>query len=234
MKPSDLRNAPTPPERSSRLRTAGLVLCGLGFITVLGVGVFMAIGGAPGAPRKPPEIVQVRIVPPPPPPTPPPPPPPPENKPEPQMMEQPPEKSPEPMKEAKNDEPPPGPLGLDAKGDGPPDGFGLTGNPGGRGFLGGGGGGSRWGWYATIIQTQIAAALREHPKTRNAEMRIQVRLWADSSGRVTRAQLVNSTGDAALDAALRSEILVGLMLREPPPNDMPMPIMTRITERKSS
>jgi len=178
--------------------------------------------------------VQVRIVPPPPPPPPPTPPPPPEQPPpEQKVIEQPPDK-PEPVEEAKPEEPPAGPLGLDAKGDGPPDGFGLRANPGGRGLVGAGGGaGSRWGWYATIVQSQIEAALRAHPKTRNASMQIQVRLWSDSSGRIKRVQLVTSTGDGALDAVLRDEVLNGLMLRQPPPKDMPMPIVMRITERKS-
>jgi outer membrane biosynthesis protein TonB len=138
------------------------------------------------------------------------------------------------MKEAKADEPPAGPLGLDAKGDGPPDGFGLRANPGGRGLVGSGGAGSRWGWYATIVQSQIEAALRAHPKTRDANMQIQVRLWSDSTGRISRVQLVTSTGDGGLDAVLRAEILGGLMLKQPPPKDMPMPIVMRITERKAS
>jgi outer membrane biosynthesis protein TonB len=83
------------------------------------------------------------------------------------------------------------------------------------------------------VQAQIEAALRANPKTRNAILQVQVRLWADSSGRVNRVQMVTSTGDSVLDEVLRSEILERLVLREPPPKDMPMPIVTRITERKS-
>jgi outer membrane biosynthesis protein TonB len=135
------------------------------------------------------------------------------------------------------DEPPPGPLALAAKGEGPGDLFGLGGNPGGRGLLGGnggGGGGSRWGWYASIVQSQIEAALRANQKTRHAVMQFQVRLWSDASGRVSRVQLVSSTGNSELDAAVRDEVLSGLTLREPPPKDMPMPIITRVTARKSS
>ena len=98
----------------------------------------------------------------------------------------------EPPKDAKNDEPPPGPLALDAEGQGPGDGFDLGGKPGGKGFLGGGGGGggSRWGWYAGMVQSQIESALRANQKTRNAVMRVQVRLWSDGTGRVNRVQLV--------------------------------------------
>jgi hypothetical protein len=124
----------------------------------------------------------------------------------------------------------PGPPGLDDAGKGPGD---LLGRPGGRGFIGGGGGGgggsSRWGWYASIVQAQIEAALRANEKTRHAVMRIQVRLWSDATGRINRVQLVSSSGNSDLDAVIRDQILSGLTLREPPPKDMPMPIITRVT-----
>ena len=80
----------------------------------------------------------------------------------------------------------------------------------------------------------IEAALRANEKTRHAVMRIQVRLWSDAMGRVTRVQLMSSTGDAALDAALRDDVLGHLTLREPPPKDMPMPMVLSVTERRPS
>ena len=129
-------------------------------------------------------------------------------------------------------EPPPGPLGLDDAGKGPGD---LLGRPGGRGLIGGGGGGggggTRWGWYASIVQTQIEAALRANERTRHAVMQIQVRLWPDSTGRINRVQLVSSSGNSDLDAVIRDQILGGMTLREPPPKDMPLPIVTRVTAR---
>jgi outer membrane biosynthesis protein TonB len=124
----------------------------------------------------------------------------------------------------------PGPPGLDDAGKGPGE---LLGKPGGSGFIGGGGGGggggTKWGWYASIVQAQIESALRANERTRHAVMRIQVRLWSDAMGRVTRVQLVSSTGDASLDATVRDDVLGRLTLREPPPKDMPMPIITRVT-----
>jgi outer membrane biosynthesis protein TonB len=140
----------------------------------------------------------------------------------------------EPVKDAKNQEPP-GPLALDAKATGPGDLFNLGSKVGGSPYGGrGGGGGSRWGWYASIVQVQIEAALRSNEKTKNAVMQLQVRLWADSSGRVSRIELASSTGNAELDAAIRNEVLGRLTLREPPPNDMPMPMVTRVTARRPS
>jgi periplasmic protein TonB len=190
-------------------------------------------------PRQVRELTIVNIVPPPPPP---PPPRPPEQK----MIEQPkeaeqklPEDKPlekpkdEPVKDAKNEEPP-GPLSLDAKAVGPGDLFNLGGKPGGSPYGGGGGGGSRWGWYASIVTSQMQAVLNANPKTRFAAMRVQIRLWADSSGHVSKVQLVSSTGDAEIDAAIRNDVFANMTLREPPPKDMPMPIVTMVTARRSS
>src|SRR5262249_32311835 len=133
----------------------------------------------------------------------------------------------------KEDEPPPGPLSLDAKGEGPGDLFNLGGKPGGRGLFGGGGG-SRFGSYASMVQAQIEAAFRQNPKTKNATTSVPMaRLWSEASGRINRVQLASSTGDAELDAALR-DVLGSLVLREPPPKDMPMPINIRISERRAS
>jgi periplasmic protein TonB len=189
-------------------------------------------------PRQVRELTIVNVVPPPPPP-----PPPPQKPPEQKMIEQPKMAEPEikedkplekpkdePVKDAKNDQPP-GPLSLDAKATGPGDLFGLGGKPGGSPY-GGGGGGSRWGWYTSIVTGQMEAALQSNPRTRNAVMELQVRIWADATGHVTRVVLTPSTGDADLDTVIRNQILGNLVLREPPPKDMPMPIVTKVTERR--
>jgi periplasmic protein TonB len=192
-------------------------------------------------PRQVREITIVNITPPPPPP-----PPPPQQMPEQKMIEQPKMAEPEikqdkpiekpkdePAKDAKNDEPP-GPLALDAKAVGPGDLFNLAGKPGGSPYGGGGGGGSRWGWYASIVQSQIETALRANSRTSKAVLQLQVRLWADGTGRINRVQLVSSTGDAELDQIIRDDVLGSLTLREPPPKDMPMPMVTRVTARRPS
>lgn len=191
-------------------------------------------------PRRVQEFTIVNVVPPPPPP----PPPPPEQQPPPEqeMIEQPKMAEPEIREEAKadepdeaapdtNDAPPDNPLGP---GSDLPVGPGASQFAAGPGGGGGGGGGSRWGWYASIVQQQIESALRSNAKTRNVVMRVQIRLWADGTGRVTRIQLVSSTGDPEVDAAIRNEALAGLTLREPPPRDMPMPMVARITARRPS
>lgn len=218
-------------------RRAAAGAIGLAALAIVGGTIkLLASGDSKPPPRKVAEITVVKILPPPPPPPP---------KPQEKMVEQTPvkdeiqEEQPvdrpkdEPKPQEAKDEPPPGPLSLDAKGTGPGDAFGLGGKPGGRGILGGGGG-SRWGWYASILQQQIQAALRSNARTRNAVMQITVRLWVDSSGRVSRSQMVSSSGNPDVDAAIRNEVLPGITLREPPPKDMPMPIVARISERRPS
>jgi outer membrane biosynthesis protein TonB len=232
-----------PSEAAERRRPFLRYGAALAAIAVLfaGAGYLLFGGNDMPPPRQVREITIVNITPPPPPP-----PPPPQQQPEQKMVEQPKMADPqikedkpvdkpkdEPAKDAKNDEPP-GPLALDAKAVGPGDLFNLAGKPGGSPYGGGGGGGSRWGWYASIVQTQIETALRANSKTRRAVLQVQIRLWADATGRVNRVQLVSSTGDAELDAIIRDEVLGGLTLREPPPKDMPMPVVTRVTERRPS
>lgn len=213
----------------------------LGLIAVLGIGG--AVWGAnalskkkPAAPRM--ESITFVSLPPPPPPPPPPPkvePPPPEpEQEEEKMIEQEPvaEDEEKPEEQPPNSSPPPS-TGI--VGNGPPDGFGLSAGGGGRGTVGGRGSGrsgSKWGWYAGQVQSSISDALKRNNSTRSARMSLQVKIWPDSSGRVQRAQLVGSTGDGALDRAIRDEVLTGLQLREPPPADMPMPINLRLNARK--
>ena len=125
-------------------------------------------------------------------------------------------------------------LGTALKGDGP-DGFGLSGNGDGRiGGIGGNGGGNRskWGWYAGQVQQSVVTALKAHKLTRSASMSLTVRVWADSTGRIVKASLSGSSGSAAIDTAIKNEILTGLQLQSAPPEGMPMPIVMRISARR--
>ena len=83
--------------------------------------------------------------------------------------------------------------------------------------------------YAGQVKSRIEQALKGNPRTRKAGMTIEIRVWPDSTGRITRAKLNSSTGDSALDAIIRDEILTGLQMSEPPPDGMPTPIIMRIT-----
>ena len=129
-------------------------------------------------------------------------------------------------------EAPPSDIGSNATGTGPS----IGGGSGGNGRIGGTGrkgGGSKWGYYAAKVQTSVKDALGRNSSTRSATFSMQVRIWADSNGRITRAQLVGSSGNPAVDQSIKNQVLVGLQLPEPPPAGMPMPINMRISARKS-
>jgi protein TonB len=189
------------------------------------------------------------IVKPDPPPARPPPPPPPQNVPK-VEEEQPQSRLVEvkatdiPPPDAPRPEPAAGPLALATEATGEGDAFNLAGNPGGRNLLGpggigdgtgdgvGGGGdaGSRYGWYFGRIATEIEDAFRKMKKTRTAQARVEIKVWVEPDGRVSRVQLLRSTGDPELDQAIRS--VVGVRLREALPPDIPSPVIYRFTARR--
>jgi outer membrane biosynthesis protein TonB len=137
-----------------------------------------------------------------------------------------------------------GPLALAEAATGAGDAFNLAGNPGGRSLLGPGGLGDgtgtglggdddlgrRFGWYYARIASEIEDALRRHRQLRQAAVRVELRVWADRSGRIERLELVQATGHPELEAALQT--VVGLRLKEPPPADLPMPMIARFTARR--
>ena len=220
-------------EDRSFVKRFGLVLS-LAAVGLVVAVIFLgkSLAKANSAPSKMPEVTMVKILA-----TPPPPPPPPA---QPKLVE---EKMVEQMpvdaNEAKPEESAPAPsadLGTSITGPGGADGFGLGGNRG-TGALDGSatrGSGSKWGWYAAQVQVTISDALRKNVRTREASFRLEVRVWPDITGRIGRAQLVGSSGDAAVDAAIRSDVLTGLQLSEPPPFGMPLPIVLRLTARRTN
>ena len=207
----------------------------LGIATVVIAGAVYAFSGpskphTTSAPRKVAVPINVEIAPPPAPPPPPPKVEPPKEEPKEEMEEETAPVEEAPPEEAPADDAPAvtsnGPDGNDS--------FGLSkGKPGGGNGSGRklGGGGSKYGYYAGQVQSTISAAIRRHSKTKSSTMTITARIWADETGRVTRATLSGTSGDPAVDAALRDEVLTGLQLQSPPPEGMKMPINLRLTAR---
>jgi protein TonB len=168
-------------------------------------------------------VQQVQLIRPPPPPI--------ERPPEPPKVDE--EKIPEPEQpppETASDQPPPGDqLGLDAEGGAGGDSFGLLARKGGRDLLASGG--DRFAWYAGALKDDLLSFLSEHPDIRQRAYSVNVRLWLDGKGAVTRVALSSSTGDHNLDRALQS--LLGSMdkVAQAPPEDMPQPVQIRIVSR---
>lgn len=75
----------------------------------------------------------------------------------------------------------------------------------------GGGGGSGCGnivtrSYVGLINTQVMHVFKDSGKTGNQDFQIRARLWFDATGRVEQTELVESTGDAHLDAAISRQL----------------------------
>ena len=203
-----------------------LPLIVVGAVILIGTGwvVFRKPAGKGEAVRKAPQQQIVKLVLPPPPPPPPPkvqPPPKEEKRPQVEKPMDKPDDKPKPA-----DKPPEG-LGTSIKGSG----AGMAGLGSGRGLNGviGGTGKGRGGKaaasYASQVQSKITDALRNNPKMRKASIKgVKFSVVLDATGRITGVKLIGSTGDPAMDAAIKGEILTGLQLREPPPGGKPMTI----------
>lgn len=93
-------------------------------------------------------------------------------------------------------------AGLDKPADAGSDSFSLAAGKGGGLFgRGGGGGGGDWGAY---VSTHIRRALQHDPRTRSANGFLNVVVDIDPTGRFVGARLRSTTGDAALDEAIRA------------------------------
>lgn len=82
--------------------------------------------------------------------------------------------------------------------------------------------------YGLAAKNAIIARLKADPKTRKMVFAdIVIRSWYDSTGRVNRATFQGTSGDPALDAYARDEVVVGTQLSDGPPEGMPNPIVMR-------
>lgn len=223
---------------ASRRRTLVPVAVGAGVLALLGVGVYRLVSSDSAPPKaRPPETVQIRLLPPPPPP---PPPPKPVEKveepvkvPTPQMKVEEIDRSP-PSPEPKSDAPP-GPPGLDAQGEGAGDGFGLAGRPGGSEFGGGGGGGgTRFGWYYGKVRDRVYDAIQRRQRLRDSATEVTAQLWLSPSGSIERVALLDTTGKRDLDQLYLDSLKSMAAIGEPPPADLPQPVHIRLGARGRS
>lgn len=82
---------------------------------------------------------------------------------------------------------------------------------------------NRAGDYPARVQARLWDALCDSPATMPGAYRALLRFRIDGQGRVGAVQLLESTGDAVRDRAVRSAI--GLVRMEmPPPSGMPQPL----------
>lgn len=168
---------------------------------------------------------------------PPPPPPPPEPEkvepPEPEKIE-PPEPPPEPEPQPK---PEPQPEATEqavdplAAGEATGDGLGFGLRAGTPRIGGGGGGGDAVIWYGQRASAELGRALTE--ALRSARVRggfsVVAQVWIDTTGRVERIELAESSGLPETDGMLRKALsTLSIQLEQSPPQGMPQPIKVRL------
>lgn len=204
------------------------------WLPAAGAAVLVAVLGGAGAwlfhemsgTSAPPKVMvqQVSVVLPPPPP----PPPPQLEDPEPEIEEvEVPE--PEPIAEDTSADAPGEDLGLDTDGVAGSDAFGLKAKKGGRGLLGGG---DRFAWYAGVLQRDLQAVLSGNEAIRGlGDYAVVVSISLTEEGYVEDSELLSSSNNPQLDAALRQALSAGVRMSREPPDDLPQPIRLRITSR---
>lgn len=112
------------------------------------------------------------------------------------------------------------------------DAFNIGSGPGG-GMVGSGrpGGGGMAGFnraaYGAYLRGEIQRAIENDREMRRDDLRARARIWIDSSGRVTRAEL------AGAKAAQFRALLVGRTFRAPDPT-LPMPVSIAVEIRSAS
>jgi periplasmic protein TonB len=214
-----------------------MLALGLAVLVILmGLGIYQLMSGQSGPPKKPPKISLI-------PSTPPPPPPPPKEEPKPEPPKE--IKEVKEIPQAPPKDAPPAPPSQELKMDGPagdgPSAFSagkITSEDISKIGQGGAGGGepepakglfNPFTSYGTLLKGEMQRYLARNKDLRQRAYKVQVRVWVDASGHVTRHELADSTGDAELDEAIRTALGAMPAVSDPPPANMPMPIRLRLS-----
>lgn len=82
--------------------------------------------------------------------------------------------------------------------------------------------------YAQGLKRRLEQSLAKVNALRGFPYRVEVRVWIGAAGAISRAELVDSTGNPEVDALLRSALREVPALADVPPNGMPQPVRLRL------
>ncbi|RKP52491.1 energy transducer TonB family protein [Trinickia fusca] len=106
----------------------------------------------------------------------------------------------------------------------------------GSGMVGSGGGGTFGNaTYSTYMVYVLQRAIEQDPGVQQvggARFAGSLNLWMEPSGRITRVAIVQSTGDAKIDAAVVAAIQALGKVDEPPPPATTYPALVKLQGRK--
>ena len=215
MTSQDLEGGPRRRRRRARGWTALGVLALVAALVGLGLWLRGPTIGERTAER---TIINVVLPPPPPPPPAPPPrgkppgPGPPPGVAQPDPKPTPPPPTPQPQQAQSND-------ALTARQGAAAGNFGLAAGDGSGSRIGGKPGGEGFAAYAERVRAEIHRAASGE-RALQGKYRVEVRVWIDDDGRISRAEIADGSGDRRRDAALE-RLLVGLQLSQRPPPKLP-------------
>ena len=174
-----------------------------------------------------------------------PPPPPPEEQPEPEPEPEPEEQvEPEPVPEEPTpvEEPtpeePPSPsqdlseaMQIDGEAQAGNDAFNIgAGSGGGMGGSGAGAAGNAT--YGQYLSYAFQRKLRENRDIRHLSYRVEVNLWLDPDGRVTRVEMLSSSGDQDVDRRIVNALRDMDALDQKPPRSLTLPVRMSLQGRR--
>jgi TonB family protein len=83
--------------------------------------------------------------------------------------------------------------------------------------------------YADTMLASLRDALQGDGSASHADYKITIRLWVSAAGDVARSEIVQSTGDVALDALVTKRLAT--VACQPPPQDLPQPMIFQLWTR---
>lgn len=87
--------------------------------------------------------------------------------------------------------------------------------------------------YGRYLAYALQQAVSRDPATRRLLFRIQVDIWLDAHGRLTRVELVRGSGEEAVDRAVLAALRAAPQIDRPPPASLEFPARVSIQGRRS-
>lgn len=222
------------PQKKQSGPPRGAIIAGVIAVLMAG-GVWWLSQNIAGVTRGPDQVPNVNLLPPPPP-APPPPPPPPEKQPPPDKQIEPPKQD-QPKAEDQ-----PRQLTISGPAQAGGDSFGIkAGSGGGSSLIGGpsqnsgggsGGGGFAEAAYSRYLATEIQRAVQSDDQVNRQVFAVDMAVWIDGEGRLTRAKVVKGSGDAHLDQQLVAALEGMRAIDDPPPSSFRFPQRVTIRGRR--